>query len=79
MPRRITPYLLGDMNLDGAVNGLDVDPFVEAVVGGGAQSVSPFVTALLGSETQPVPEPSTFVLCLIALCVVGGFHLKRRS
>jgi hypothetical protein len=63
-----------DMNLDGQVNGLDVDPFVEAVVGGEAQSVSPFVTALLGSETQPVPEPSTGLLCLIALAVISGWR-----
>ena len=46
-----------DMNGDGVVNGLDVDPFVEAVVGGGAQAV---------------PEPSTLLLCIIALGVVGG-------
>jgi Leucine-rich repeat (LRR) protein len=48
-----------DMNLDGQVNGLDVDPFVAAVVGGG---------------TQPVPEPSTLLLCIIAMGVVGGWR-----
>jgi hypothetical protein len=47
-----------DMNLDGQVNGLDVDPFVAIVVGG----------------TQPVPEPSTLLLCIIALGVVGGWR-----
>ena len=45
-----------DMNLDGVVNGLDVDPFVAAVVGG----------------SQPIPEPSTLLLCLVAFGVVGG-------
>ena len=44
-----------DMNGDGAVNGLDVDPFVAAVVRG----------------TQSVPEPSTLLLCIVALGVVG--------
>jgi hypothetical protein len=47
-----------DMNGDGAVNGLDVEPFVAAVVGG----------------TQSVPEPSTLLLCIIALGVVGGWR-----
>ena len=37
-----------DMNLDGVVNGLDVDPFVAAVVGGGLQAVpEPWTIALL--------------------------------
>jgi hypothetical protein len=52
-----------DMNLDGVVNGLDVDPFVAAVVGG----------------TQPVPEPSTLLLALIALGVVGGWRKWKRA
>jgi hypothetical protein len=47
-----------DMNGDGVVNGLDVEPFVAAVVGG----------------TQPVPEPSTLLLTLVALGVVGGWR-----
>jgi hypothetical protein len=47
-----------DMNGDGAVNGLDVDPFVAAVVGG----------------AQSVPEPSTLLLALVALGVVGGWR-----
>jgi hypothetical protein len=45
-----------DMNSDGEVNGLDVDPFVAAVIGSG---------------TQSVPEPSTLLLCILALSVVG--------
>ena len=42
-----------------AVNGLDVDPFVAAVVGGGM---------------QPIPEPSTTLLALCALGVVAGWR-----
>jgi hypothetical protein len=55
---KITDPLLGDVNFDGDVNGLDVDPFVAAVVGG----------------TQAIPEPSTFLLALVALAVVGGWR-----
>jgi hypothetical protein len=51
--------LLGDVNYDNEVNGLDVDPFVAAVVGGGAQQI---------------PEPSTFLLCLVSLGVVGAWR-----
>ena len=47
------------MNLDGDVNGLDVDPFVATVVGGG---------------TQPVTEPSTLLLCIITLGLFGGWR-----
>ena len=47
-----------DMNEDGVVNGLDADPFVAAVVGG----------------TQPVREPSTLLLCLIALGMAGAWR-----
>ena len=47
------------MNEDGVVNGLDVDPFVAAVVGGGAAAV---------------PEPSTLLLCIVALGVIGGWR-----
>ena len=43
-------YPQADMNKDGVVNGLDVDPFVEAVVGGGAQAV---------------PEPGTLGLLVL--------------
>jgi hypothetical protein len=48
------------MNEDGEVNGLDVDPFVAAVVGGGVAAV---------------PEPSTLVLALgLALLAAGMFR-----
>ena len=53
----------GDMNEDGVVNGLDVDPFVAIVVGG----------------TQPVPEPSTLLLALLALAVIGGWRKWKRA
>jgi hypothetical protein len=48
-----------DINGDGAVNGLDVDPFVAAVVGGG---------------TQHIPEPSTLLLAIVALGLVGAWR-----
>ena len=57
----------GDVNFDGEVNGLDVDPFVEAVLGGGYAApadmngdgavdgldVDPFVAAVVGGSAQP--------------------------
>jgi hypothetical protein len=79
--------LVGDVNLDGEVNGLDVDPFVEVLLSGPYQTegdmnedqvvngldVDPFVAAVVGS-VQQIPEPSTLLLCLIALGVVGGWR-----
>jgi hypothetical protein len=78
----------GDVNFDGDVNGLDVDPFVAAVLGGSYDApadmngdgavdgldVDPFVEAVVGGGTQSVPEPSTLLLCIIALGVVGGWR-----
>jgi hypothetical protein len=52
----------GDMNGDGVVIGLDVDPFVAAVLGSG------------GSTLQAIPEPSTLLLVVVALGVVGGWR-----
>jgi len=83
--------LLGDMNGDAAVNGLDVDPFTavllasqydvaadmngdEAVNG---LDVDPFVAAVVGGGTQQIPEPSTLLLAVVALGVVGGW--RRRT
>lgn len=77
----------GDMNRDGEVNGLDVDPFVDVLLSGLYQvkadmnldavvnglDVDPFVAAVVGGGTQPIPEPSTLLLCLVALAVVGGW------
>ena len=51
--------VMGVPHNDQVVNGLDVDPFVAAVVGGGAQQI---------------PEPATLLLVLVALGVVGGWR-----
>jgi hypothetical protein len=81
--------LLGDVNLDKVVNGLDVDPFVAVLLNGPFQAeadmnldgvvngldVDPFVAAVVGGGVQAVPEPST--LALVAL--VGLAMLLRIS
>jgi hypothetical protein len=83
-----TTVLLGDVNMDGVVNGLDVDPFVGLVTGGTYQAegdmnedgvvngldVDPFVATVVGGGTVAVPEPSMLFLALIAL---GGFCALR--
>jgi hypothetical protein len=83
----ILDLLLGDLNLDGEVNGLDVDPFVDVLLNGPYQQeadmnedqvvngldVDPFVATVVGG-TQQIPEPSTLLLCIIALFVVGGWR-----
>ena len=80
--------LRGDMNRDGEVNGLDVDPFVNVLLNGLYQAeadlngdngidgldVDPFVAAVVGGGAAAVPEPSTLLLCIIALVVVGGWR-----
>jgi hypothetical protein len=85
--------LLGDVNLDGEVNGLDVDPFVGLVTGGTYQDegdmngdgevngldVDPFVAAVVGGGTQQIPEPSTLLLGLLALGVLGGWRKRKRA
>ena len=81
---------LGDVNLDGEVNGLDVDPFVDVLLNGtddnatritadmnsdgevNGLDVDPFVAAVVGSGAQSIPEPSTFLLALVALGLVGA-------
>ena len=79
--------LLGDVNHDTEVNGLDVDPFIRPLVrsqfdvsadmnGDGAVNgldVDPFVAAVVGGA-QSIPEPSTLLLALLALGVVGGWR-----
>jgi hypothetical protein len=78
---------LGDMSHDDAVNGLDVDPFIDVLLAGkydaaadmngdGAVNgldVDTFVAAVVGGA-QSVPEPSTVLLCLVALGVVVGWR-----
>ena len=51
-----------DMNGDEVVNGLDVDPFVAAVVGG----------------TQQIPEPSTLLLAALGLLPLSFVGWRRR-
>jgi hypothetical protein len=51
------------MNWDGGVNGLDVDHFITFTIGG----------------SQVVPEPSTLLLCIIALGVAGGWRKWKRA
>ena len=51
------------MNEDEVVNGLDVDPFVAAVVGGGGVAA--------------VPEPSALLLTLAALGILVAWRRKR--
>jgi hypothetical protein len=85
---------LGDLNLDGMVNGLDVDPFVDTLVGGSFQDeadmnqdgvvngldVDPFVAAIVGGEMASVPEPSTLALALgLAACFAGWSGAFRRN
>jgi hypothetical protein len=79
--------LLGDLNLDGEVNGLDVDPFVDVLLNGPYQpeadmnedrrvnglDVDPFVASVIGG-VQQIPEPSTLLLALVTLGVVGGWR-----
>jgi hypothetical protein len=83
---------MGDVNHDGMQTGLDIDPFVDVVLanqfdvaadmnGDGVVNgldVDPFVAAVVGS-VQPIPEPSTLLLCVIALGVVGGWRKWKRA
>jgi alkaline phosphatase len=78
--------LLGDVNLDGAANALDISSFIRYVTGGGpapmeadynrdgvvnALGISSFIAAVRGGRpAQVVPEPTSGAL--IALMVVGG-------
>jgi hypothetical protein len=84
------PPLLGDVNLDEVVNGLDVDPFVDVLLNDDYQveadmnqdtlvnglDVDPFVAAVVGGGgVQAVAEPSTVLLAAVAML---GLALWRR-
>lgn len=84
--------LLGDTNGDGQLDGLDVDPFVDALLGRLYQfegdmnqdgelnglDVEPFVAAVVGDTVQTVPEPSTWAL-LIDVLLWGAAICRRFS
>jgi hypothetical protein len=84
--------LLGDVNLDGQVNGLDVDPFVDVLLNGPYQSesdmngdgvvngvdVDPFVGALVGGSAAAVPEPCTLVLAMLGMIGVAACCRRQR-
>jgi hypothetical protein len=87
------PLVLGDVNLDGQVNGLDVDPFVDVLLNGPFQAeadmnedgevngldVDAFVAAVVGGGAQAVPEPSTVALAALGLLALIGVGWRRRS
>jgi hypothetical protein len=84
------PLILGDINDDGEVNGLDVDPFVDVLLasrfdvaadmnGDGAVNgldVDPFVDAVVGGGAATVPEPSTFLLCILTIGLLRGQQIR---
>jgi hypothetical protein len=86
--------LLGDVNLDAVVNGLDVDPFVDVLLNGPFQAeadmnedavvngldVDPFVVAVVGGGVQAVPEPSSVsLLAILASSLMVPWKRVRRT
>ena len=87
--------LLGDLNGDGQVDGLDVEPFVDALLDGPFQAaadmnedtvvngldVDPFVAAVIGGSggLRAVPEPSLAVLLASAFLALGCCIQARRA
>ena len=85
------PPLLGDVNGDDLVNGLDVDPFVDVLLNGPYQAeadmnvdgevngldVDPFVAEVVGGGIESVPEPSTLALLVIA--ALAGLLARHRA
>ena len=79
--------LLGDLNGDGVVDGLDIQPFVDLLTGGGYQAeadihgdgvvdgldIQPFVDVITGAGGSPTPEPAT-----LSLLLLGGLAVRRR-
>ena len=89
----IAAPLLGDVNLDEAVNGLDVEPFVDVLVTGVFQAeadmnqdgavngldVDLFADAVVaGMSLTAVPEPNTAMLVGSAALALIGMNRRRR-
>jgi hypothetical protein len=84
--------LLGDVNGDGDVNGLDVDPFVDVLLNGPFQEeadmnedgevngldVDLFVAAVVGGGQVAVPEPQALLLALAAGLTLLGVGQRRK-
>ena len=79
--------ILGDVNGDGVVDGLDIQPFVDLLTGGGYQAeadingdgvvdgldIQPFVDIITGGGGSPTPEPAT-----LSLLLLGALAVRRR-